>query len=441
MRTHIHGLKSLPHRQAWLLAWPMILSNISVPLMGLADTAMLGHLDNPIYLGAVAIGSNIIALLYWMFSFIRMGTTSVTAQAMGASQPQLATLHLVQSSFLGLIFGVLLIALQAISIPFAIWLIAPDDTLRALASDYCNIRIYSAPAVLATYAAIGWLVGLGKTKLPLIITVSSNLLNIGLDYLFIVHWQWDVKGAAYATLIAEYTGCIMSLLFASYLCTSRNWPVPRSLDFRLLKKSLHLSADLFFRTLAILLVINFFNAQSAHYGNAVLAANAILFQGMLFAAFFLDGYALAGETLTANAIGSKDLQRFHRASAVTCISALAIAAILTLFFWGFGEHLITLLTDIPEVTDTAIRHLPWLILIPLASVSAYAFDGIFIGAGHTRTMRNTMIISVLFIFFPAWWIFQFWGNHGLWFAFVLFNISRGITLTYAYFRISKRQLW
>ncbi len=441
MRTHIQNLRALPHRKAWLLAWPMILSNISVPLMGLADTAMLGHLDDPIYLGAVAIGSNIVALLYWMFSFIRMGTTSVTAQAMGAHNPQLATLHLTQSSFLGLIFGIALVALQAIAIPFAIWLIAPDDTLRSLASDYCNIRIYSAPAVLITYAAIGWLIGLGKTKLPLIITVSSNLLNIGLDYLFIVHWQWDVKGAAYATLIAEYTGCITGLLFAAYLCVSRQWPIPRALDLRLLKESLHLSADLFFRTLAILLVINFFNAQSAHYGNAVLAANAILFQGMLFAAFFLDGYALAGETLTANAIGSRDIGRFHRASAVTCISALVIAALLTLGFWCFGEHLITLLTDIPDVTHAAIQYLPWLILIPLASVSAYAFDGIFIGAGHTRTMRNTMLISVLGIFFPAWWAFQFWGNHGLWFAFILFNISRGITLGYAYLQISKRQLW
>ncbi|MFL0800308.1 MAG: MATE family efflux transporter [Agarilytica sp.] len=441
MRTHIQGFGSLPHKQAWLLAWPMILSNISVPLMGLADTAMLGHLDNPIYLGAVAIGSNIIALLYWMFSFLRMGTTSVTAQAMGAKQPQLATLHLLQSGFLGLVFGLLLVAVQAIAIPFAIWLIAPDEALRSLASDYCNIRIYSAPAVLITYAAIGWLVGLGKTKLPLIIIASSNLLNIGLDYLFIVHWQWDVKGAAYATLIAEYTGCITGLLFAAYLCISRSWPIPRSLDLRLLKESLHLSADLFFRTLAILLVINFFNAQSAHYGNAVLAANAILFQGMLFAAFFLDGYALAGETLTANAIGSRDIHRFHRASAVTGVSALLIAAILTLGFLACGEHLIRLLTDITEVSNTAIQYLPWLILIPLASVGAYAFDGIFIGAGHTRTMRNTMIFSVIGIFFPAWWAFQCWGNHGLWFAFILFNISRGITLAYAYYRISKRQLW
>ncbi len=441
MLTSTLDFKSLPHKKAWLLAWPMILSNISVPLMGLADTAMLGHLDNAIYLGAVAIGSNIVALLYWMFSFLRMGTTSVTAQAMGAKQPQLATLHLLQSCFLGLSFGILLVAVQAIAIPFAIWLIAPDETLRSLASDYCNIRIYSAPAVLVTYASIGWLVGLGKTKLPLIIIASSNLLNIALDYLFIVHWQWDVEGAAYATLIAEYAGCFSGLLFAAYLCISSNWSIPHSLDLRLLKESLNLSADLFFRTLAILLVINFFNAQSAHFGNAVLAANAILFQGMLFAAFFLDGYALAGETLTANAIGSRDIHRFHRASAVTGISALVIAAFLTLGFFALGENLIRLLTDIPEVTNTAIQYLPWLVFIPLASVFAYAFDGVFIGAGHTRTMRNTMLFSVLCIFFPTWWAFQFWGNHGLWLAFILFNISRGITLGYAYYRISKRQLW
>lgn len=419
----------------------MIVSNISVPLMGLADTAMLGHLDNPIYLGAVAIGSNIIALLYWMFGFLRMGTTSVTAQAIGANKPALATLHLSQNIFMGLLFGLGLAALQSIAIPAVLWLIAPEENLHILANEYCAIRIYSAPAVFVTFVAIGWMLGLGNTKLALVISVVSNLLNIGLDYLFIVSWQMDVRGAAIATLIAEYSACIGALISVAYLLQQRGWKFARHFELSRLKSNLVQNADLFLRTLALLLVINFFNAQSAHFGNATLAANAILFQCILFVAFFLDGYALAGETLTAQAIGGRDISRFHKASAVTSLYALFIAMLLSLAFYCGGDRLVDLLTNIENVANNAKHHLVWLVAMPVVSVWAFALDGIFIGAGHTRCMRNAMMLSVCCVFFPIWWMTRSWGNHGLWLAFSAFNLSRGIGLGYAYYRNSKYQLW
>lgn len=402
---------------------------------------MLGHLPNPAYLGAVAIGSNIIALLYWMFGFLRMGTTGATARAVGANQPSLASQHFTQNALLALFLGIGLVALQSLAIPAILWVITPDESLQILAMEYCSIRIYSAPAVLVSYVAMGWMIGLGLTKYPLIITIAANLLNIGLDYCFIVLWQMDVKGAATATLIAECFSCICALITILFILHQKGWKLTRHIDIDEIKTTLKLNADLFLRTIALLFVINFFNAQSALFGNSTLAANAILFQCSLFVAFFLDGYALAAETLTARAIGGRKITQFHQASAVCGLNSLGIALVLTLLFWGFGDGIVDALTNITEVASTAKLHLIWLIALPLVSVWAYTLDGIFIGAGHMQTMRNTMIISVLCGFFPTWWLTQSWGNHGLWFAFIVFNLVRGVTLAFAYFRRSKYQLW
>ncbi len=441
MPTRIEKIRALPHKQAWRLAWPMIVSNISVPLMGLADTAMLGHLPDPAYLGAVAIGSNIIALLFWMFGFLRMGTTGATARAVGANQQSLATQHFTQNALLALLLGIGLVALQSTAIPTILWIIAPDESLQALAMEYCSIRIYSAPAVLISYVAMGWMIGLGITKYPLAITIVANLLNIALDYCFIVLWEMDVKGAATATLIAEYFSCFCALASILFILHQKGWKLTRHIDLNELKTTLKLNADLFLRTMALLLVINFFNAQSALFGNSTLAANAILFQCSLFVAFFLDGYALAAETLTARAIGGRKIEQFHQASAACGLSSLVISLILALSFWVFGEGLIDALTNITAVATTAKLHLVWLVALPLVSVWAYTLDGIFIGAGQMQTMRNTMMISVLCGFVPAWWLTQSWGNHGLWFAFTVFNLLRGLTLIFAYLRRSKHQLW
>ncbi len=440
-RFSLTYIQTLPHDQAWKLAWPMILSNMSVPLMGLADTAMLGHLESSIFLAAVAIGANIIALFYWMFAFLRMGTTSVTAQAMGANRPALAMLHLTQNAIFALVLGFALIAFQSLLLPMALWLIAPDEELLTVAKEYCQIRIFSAPAVLITYVATGWLLGQKKPKAPLIITVTANVINVVLDYLFIVHWQLEAKGAAYATLIAEYTACILSLLACAHYIKGKGLRKARWFDLKLLRENMQLSFDLFIRTTALLLVINFFNAQSALISNDVLAANAILFQCVLFIAFFLDGYALAAETMTARAIGAKNISAFHSASAVTLLYAVGISFCLVGFFGIFGSQIVDLLTDIKTVATTAKAHLFWLIIMPLVSVWCYALDGIFIGAGQAKTMRNTMLMAVFLGFFPVWLATRGLGNHGLWLAFVAFNGFRGVSLALAYVNLSLRRGW
>ncbi|MFL0811254.1 MAG: MATE family efflux transporter [Agarilytica sp.] len=433
-------LTDLPHSKAWTLAWPMIVSNISVPLMGLADTAMLGHLEDPSYLGAVAIGANIIALLYWVFAFLRMGTTNSTAHAVGSNTSNAVMVYLSQNGTVAIIIGCGLIAAQTTILPALVWLVTPNQALLELALEYCRIRVFSAPAVLLTYVAMGWLIGLSKTKSVLLVTVSANLLNILLDYIFIVQLDWNVRGAAYATLIAEYFACISIVAIACLHAHKHRWHLNRHFNWHRLKGSLLQGADLFLRTLILLGVINFFNAQSAYFGTDVLAANAIIFQCTIFISHFLDGYALAGETMTAEAIGGKRIKDFHRASAAVSVTATCMALTLSVSFWLLGPDIFALLTNIELVRKAALTYLPWLVVIPLISVGCYMLDGIFIGAGRTRAMRNTMIGSGL-LFLTCWWLLKPLGNHGLWLAFVIFNLGRAATLGYAYFWISKHQRW
>lgn len=440
-KTHF---AKLPHKQAWQLAWPMILSNISVPLMGLADTAMLGHLDSPLYLGAVAVGANLLALFYWMFAFLRMSTTALTGQAYGANSNSLITLQLLQGGSLALILSALLLALQGLILPFGLHLMAEDPELRALALGYCEIRIYSAPAVFLTYVLIGWLIGLQNTRLPLVITVIANLLNLFLDYLFIVEFGWAHRGAALATLLAEYSALIIAVLGIS-IYHREHIKVNTTLRVLLSKLKplnfLSLNTDLFIRTTILLLVFNFVIMQSAKQGEIILAVNAIIMQLMLFVAFALDGYAHAAESMIAQAIGAKSLSRFFRASVASTLPAIVIAVCIACGFYFFRDELIFIMSDHQSIQESTQSYFFWLYLLPLVSVGCYMLDGIFIGASQTRLMLITMIISVVFIFFPCWWLFSDFKNHGLWAAFTLFNFSRTSLMTLAYYSLSRKERW
>jgi len=437
----------LPHRQAFHMAWPMILSNISAPLMGIADTAMLGHLGSALYLGAVAIGANIIAFLFWIFAFLRMGTTSFVGRAWGADDMPQLQLKLGQSLLLAVVAGLLLIALQGLIVPLAVYLMAPDPEIAALAARYCHIRLSAAPAVFVTFVVIGLLIGLQNTRIPLLITVSSNALNIGLDYLFIVHFDWASDGAAVATLIAEVgaCGCAVYLGWRTLRQTfgqQVSLPSWRELsDFPAWAQLISLNRDLFIRTALLLFIFNFFTAQSGQLGPIVLAANAILMQLVLFQAFGLDGYAHAAEAMGARALGARQLADFMRACAASAGAGLLMAVAVTVIFLLTREPLIHLFTDLPDVRRSASAHFHWLALFPIVSVWTYMFDGIFIGAGRTRILLRSMLICVFLVFLPLWWLSRGLGNHGLWMTFVMFNAARGASLAVAFYTLSVRRSW
>jgi len=439
---------SLPaHKQAFNLAWPMILSNVSAPLMGMADTAMLGHLDNSVYLGAVAIGANILALLLWIFSFLRMGTTSVIGRARGANDYSRLVLYLGQSLALALTAGLLLMTLQWILVPLALWLINPPAELTELAASYSHIRLFAAPASLLTFVIVGLLIGLQNTRLPLIITLSANALNILLDYVFIVVFNWKSNGAAVATVIAEWVGCVIALSVGYHALRNELnnrfcWPdwstfFDKTRWFELFK----LNGDLFLRTTLLLLVFNFFTAQSAQFGPVELAANAVLMQLVLFQSFGLDGYAHAVEAMGAHTLGRRDTAAFLHACKVNFMAAFILSVIISLAFIVSKHLLVSLFTDLPDVSVAVHSYFMWVAIFPIVSVWTYIFDGIFIGAGKTRMMLITMLIATVGGFLPAWWLTSEAHNHGLWFSFLLLNGVRGAGLGWAFYTLTVRHRW
>lgn len=438
--------KGLPHRQAFSLAWPMILSNISSPLMGIADTAMLGHLDSSLFLGAVAIGTNILAFLFWMFNFLRMSTTGFVARALGGGDHQGLLLHLGQSLFLALSLGLTLIVAQGLVLPLALYVMAPDAEIAALAHEYCQIRLFAAPAVLVTFVLMGFFIGLQNAKTPLLITVSANLLNIALDYHFIVIQGWQSTGAAVASLCAEWAACLLAVALAykplrNLTAQHARLSLGQLFNLEDWRTLAQVNSDLFIRTALLLLVFNFFTAQSGQLGTATLAGNAIIMQLVLFQSFGLDGYAHAVEAMGAKALGGRNLQQFFNACAASTVAAVVIACGLAGALALFEYPLVRLFTDLPEVASQVHKHYLWLVLVPLVSVWTYLLDGIFVGAGQTRRMRNAMLFSVCGGFVPIWLASRGLGNHGLWLSFTSFNLIRGASLARGFYTLTARHNW
>jgi MATE family multidrug resistance protein len=434
--------RQLDHK-IWGIAWPAILSNISVPLLGLVDAAILGHLGSTRYLGAVAIGGAVLSFLYWGFSFLRMGTTGLVAKATGAGRPEEAVLVLARSAILALVIAAAVIATHPLWLDIGFRLMAPQPELAPLADSYASIRIYSAPAVLVTYTIVGWFIGNQNTRWPMAIMVSTNALNIVLDFLLIVGLGLNSDGAAYATLLAEYAGCLLALAAVWHCLPRTPFAGMRARLFgaggfrRLLTSNQHL----FLRTVALLFSFAFFTAMGDKLGPDTLAANALMMQLLILTAYGLDGFAYAAEGLVGNALGARDLAAFEAAVA-RCTWWSAAAAMLTsvVFLLGHGP-LYRLLTDIDAVRGIMDAHTAWLVALPLIAAPCYLLDGVFIGSAETRYMMTTMLFSTLCVYLPLWYVTQGWGNHGLWFAFTAFNASRGAALYYCFFRLNRTGAW
>jgi len=422
--------------RVWSLAWPLILSNITVPLLGLVDTAVLGHLPQKQYIGAVALGATLFSFLFWGFGFLRMGVTGLTAQALGRGNHAGVILLLGRSLLLAAMLGLALIALRPLLVPFGLALLDGSPKVTTLAADYAAIRIAAAPAVLANYALIGWFLGLQRSRVTLLLMLINNGVNIVLDLLFVLGLGMAVAGVAAATAIAAYVALFSGLWLALAACRKlRVRPALLQLcDWQAYRQLLSANSTLFVHTLALLFAMAFFNARSAGQGDLILAANTVLFQFILLTSFALDGFAHATESLTGEAVGRRSrqaLSAYLRAASWCCLLS---ACAMSLLFYGAGDLLIALLTDLPEVRHAAAVYLPWLWLMPLAAVWCYLLDGLFIGLMRTRAMRDSVLIAVLLVYLPSWYVTQGWGNHGLWLAFVLFHVARGAGLGWVLLR-------
>ncbi len=430
------------HHKVWALAAPMILSNISVPLVALVDSTVIGHLPHAHQLGSVAVGASLYTLLVGVLGFLRMGSTGFAAQAAGRSDGDGLRQVLVQGLSLALFFA---LALGLLAIPLshlALGLMQPGAELAQGTRDFFTTRLLGLPAALATYALVGWFLGTQNARAPLLILLTTNLLNIVLNLWFVLGLDWGVVGSARASVISEWAAALLGLALTRPSLRAYPGQVvwPLLARWQNWRPMLSVNRDIFIRSLALQGVFFLITVQGARLGEATVAANALLLNGLLVTAYALDGLAHAVEALCGHAIGAGNRDALRRsltvASGWSLIASLGFAALFM-----FGGHLfIALQTDIPSVRQTAFEYLPYLALLPLIAVWSYVLDGLFIGATRAREMRDAMLLSVM-IALPFAWMARDLGNHGLWLAFLLFMAVRGVTLGVMGWRLQRRGGW
>lgn len=432
----------LTHRKVWALAAPMILSNISVPLVALVDSTVIGHLPHAHQLGAVAVGATLFTFMVGLMGFLRMGSTGFAAQAAGRSDGAALRQVLVQGLLLALAFA-LLIGLLAI--PFsqlALQAMQPSAALHQSTEDFFHTRLLGLPAALASYALVGWFLGTQNARAPLAILLTTNVLNIVLNLWFVLGLGWGVLGSARASVIAEWSAALLGLALTrpalraypghiAWAALTR-WQAWRPL--------LAVNRDIFLRSLALQLVFLLVTVQGARLGEATVAANALLLNGLMLTAYALDGLAHAVEALCGHAIGARDRNALHRSLVVACGWSLIVSLGFAGVFLLAGHLFIDLQTDIDSVRAAAYPFLPYLAVLPLIAVWSYLLDGLFIGATRAREMRNAMVLSVV-ITLPLALLLSGLGNHGLWLAFLGFMAVRAVSLGWVGWRLQRKDLW
>jgi MATE family multidrug resistance protein len=422
------------HRRVWLIAGPIIISNISVPMLGAVDTAVMGHLPDPKYLGGVAIGAMVFTFIYWGFGFLRMGTGGLTAQAFGAKDADEVRACLARAAVIGIPVALILIALQLpiATVAFSILEASPD--VEALAQEYFFVRIWGAPATLMNFALLGWFIGCQNTKAALWHQLSLNGVNIVLDLVFVLGFGWGVAGVAAATAIADGVAVVIGLFLALPILRKLGGEFVRAkiLEASKIKRTIALNVDIFIRTICLVSAFAYFTAQGAAFGNVVLAANAVLLNFQTFMAHALDGLAHAAEALGGEAIGAKDRKAFRDAVRVSVFWGMVVAVGFSLLYLIAGPFIIDALTGIESVRETSREYLVWSVAMPLIAVFPFLLDGIFLGGTRGATMRNAMIASLLIYLACCYFLVPLWGNDGLWASLAIFMGARGLTLGVRY---------
>lgn len=420
------------HREILRLAIPNILSNLTVPLLGIVDTALMGRLDNEAYIGAVALGSMLLNFVYWSFGFLRMGTTGLTAQAYGQGDTNAQATLIGRSLSVGLLSGISIVLLQIPLIWLGFQLIPGEPEVLELARQYVMIRIWDAPATIGLYALIGWFLGMQNARLPLILTILINVLNILGNLFFVLHLDLKAEGVAWGTVIAQYTGFLVGVIL---LLWQYKETIGR-MDWRLLRdikgygRFFAVNADMFVRTVLLLFVFAFFTAQSSGMDALTLAANQILLQYFHTMAFGVDGFAFAAESLVGRYIGARDATRLRQVVREILIWGCGLGLMFTLLYVAAGDYLLKIFTDQADVIAAARPYLPWMYAFPLAGAVAFMWDGIYVGATASRAMRNSMLIATFGVFLPVWYVSTPWlGNHGLWLALLLMMATRALALS------------
>ena len=402
---------------------------------------LMGHLDSVAYIGAIGLGGTIFSVMYSVFSFMRAGTTGFTAQAYGAQDHREISYGFYRSMCIALMATVLVLSLQRPIEWVAMQLLNGSDEVLRYTSVYFRVRIWAAPAVLSLYTFNGWYIGMQNTTIPMTIAILINVVNIGLSVLFVNVFHMGVAGVALGTVIAQYIGLLTAVVFM--LARYRGYLLPIQKKVLLqadkLKRFFKVNADFMIRSILLVLTIAFFTNQSAKLGDDILAVNMILMQFFYIFSYFTDGFAYAGEALVGRFTGAHDIINLKKTIRYLLLWGVGLSVPFTLLYWAFPDAFIQLISNQPGMVEQARPYYIYMILIPVITFAAFLWDGIYIGATAAREIRNTMVIASLLVFLPAWYVLMpLYGNHGLWVAFLLFMVARGVSMTVMARRIYAR---
>lgn len=423
---------SSTNRQILRIAIPSIISNITVPLLGLIDVTIVGHLGSAAYIGAIAVGGMLFSMIYWIFGFLRMGTGGLTAQAYGAkNQPEMARI-LMRSVIISLLLAAALIMLQYPIRMAAFTIIDASAEVQRLATQYFHICILGAPATLALYSFNGWFIGMQNSRYPMYIAITQNIVNIAASLLFVLGMHMKVDGVALGTLIAQYSGFVMAvLLWLSHYSPLRIHMKRNGLfDTEAMRRFFTVNRDIFLRTICLVAVTTFFTSTGAAYGDVVLAVNTLLMQLFTLFSYIMDGFAYAGEALTGKCIGERNATHLRSTVLLLFKWGIGLSAVFTLLYGIGGQGFLSLLTDDSTVISASSEYFYWVLAIPIAGFSAFLLDGICIGATATRIMLKAMIVASVSFFLVYFGARSVLCNHALWIGFIVYLSLRGIMQAY-----------
>ncbi|WP_117168343.1 MATE family efflux transporter [Paraliobacillus sediminis] len=423
-------LPVVSHKNYMQLALPLVFATITTPLLGAVDTAVVGQLPDPVYIGGVAVGSLIFNTLYWSLGFLRVSTSGFTAQAHGANDPDRLALSFIRPAIIAAIIGCLFILFQIQIKDFALFIMQPTNELKEQILIYYNIRIWGAPFALMNYVILGWLMGSSKVRLTLFLQVGMNLTNIGLNILFVTVFSLGVTGVATATLLVEIVFMVIGLFFLVKLNMIKfSLHKYRAIfDKNSIVKLVRVNRDLMIRSICLLVVFTLFTSIGTQMGEAVLAANAILFQIHYLMSYCLDGFANASSILIGRSVGSDNKHMYKRTLNLSAIWGGAVAICLALILYLTSDIIFSLFTSIEEVKVLITNYQGWLLLFPLVSFWGLLLNGVFSGATEVVPIRNSLIIAMILFLIMIYFLIPLYANHGLWFAFILFSFARSIIL-------------
>lgn len=413
------------------IAVPSIVSNVTVPLLGLVDVAIVGHMGDAVYIGAIAVGGMIFNVIYWVFGFLRMGTSGMTSQLYGAKDWRRVSQLLVRALSIGVGIGVLFILLQRFICEGALDVMQPTQDIRVYAAAYFNVCIWGAPAMLGLYGLTGWFIGMQNTKVPMLVAVFQNVVNIVASLTFVYLCGMKVEGVALGTLTAQWSGFLFSLAVLRFryrrLCGYMSFEALR--DRKAMGRFFTVNRDIFLRTLFLVAVNMFFTSAGAKQGAVVLAVNTLLFQLFTLFSYVMDGFAYAGEAIGGKYFGAHDGEAFSTTKRHLFVWSVGLTVVYTLLYYIGGEGFLCLLTDDVQVVKASLAYLPWAVAIPVAGFAAFVWDGLYIGMTATRGMLVSSALSAVVFFLVYWVFFGMMGNHALWMALLSYLAMRGVVQT------------